>query len=266
MTPRRIILLVCAALFLAVGTVPAQHYLGVRGGYGGGTCGFKPDKETGYIWNMYMGGVSYKYYGRQLFVGGVEIDLNYTQKGYKYDKFKGSDTSFQQRFNCIELPVMWQPYFYMFNRHAKFFLNLGANISYNIESSTQIVSKKDGVLNDNPYEFELVRDNRWGYGLSGGAGLSVIAGRIEVSIEGRYNFGFSDFLKNATKYDGNPLRSPLHTVYGMASVYVRLGKGGILAPLSKKAAAKAASPEGQIRKAEQERKEIDRKMKRLLGD
>lgn len=255
---------------LGAGSVSAQHYIGVHGGYGGGSCRFLPKRESGMIWGMAMAGVSYKYYSRQLYVGGVGAEINYLQKGYKYDKVKDSDTSFQHRLSSIELPIIWQPYIYLFNRNARFFINLGLTFSYNFAASTQIVSKKNGVLSDNKYDFELVRDNRWGYGLVGGAGLSVLIGRAEIVVEARYFYGFSDLFKNKTKYDSNPLRSPLDNIYGMAGIYWRLGKGGILAPPGKRLEARLAEAEVRRKEKEQarslhkEEKEVDAIMKKIL--
>ena len=199
-------------------------------------------------------------------MGGVGLELNYLQKGYKYDKAKDSDTSFQQRLSAVEIPIIWQPYVYLFNRKARFFINLGLTFSYNFASSTQVVSEEKGVLSDQKYEFELVRDNRWGYGLVGGAGLSVLFGRAEIVVEARYSYGFSDLFKNRNKYDGNPLRSPLDNIYGMAGFYWRLGKGGIIAPVGKRLEARLAEAEVRRQEKEQTReiKKADAIMKKIL--
>ncbi|MFQ8804544.1 MAG: hypothetical protein ACLR8Y_04730 [Alistipes indistinctus] len=62
---------------------------------------------------------------------------------------------------------------------------------------------------------QLNRDNRFGYGLCGGAGLAFLFGqqrRYEFSVEARYGFGYGDILRNGTKYKGNPDRSPLDNI------------------------------------------------------
>ena len=43
------LILCCALLFMSgAGSASAQHYIGVMGGWGGGSARFKPAKETGY--------------------------------------------------------------------------------------------------------------------------------------------------------------------------------------------------------------------------
>lgn len=106
------LILCCALLFMSgAGSASAQHYIGVMGGWGGGSARFKPAKETGYEWGLYSGGLSYKFYSDTKYVGAIEIDLMFTQKGFNYDLAFESDESYHRRINAIELPLIWQPHF-----------------------------------------------------------------------------------------------------------------------------------------------------------
>ena len=69
----------------------------------------------------------------------------------------------------------------------------------------------------------MTRDPRWGYGLCGGGGFSVLFGRFEAAFEARYYLGYSDVLRNGTKYTGNPNHSPLDNINLSLAVYYRLG-------------------------------------------
>ena len=69
-----------------------------------------------------------------------------------------------------------------------------------------------------------IRDNKMGYGLVAGAGLGFYVGRFEFVVEARYWFGYSDILKNHTKYEGNPMRSPMDQLNLSLGVFYRLGK------------------------------------------
>ncbi|MBQ4279074.1 MAG: PorT family protein [Rikenellaceae bacterium] len=227
-----------ALALLAALPAAAQHYIGVRGGYGGGSARFEPKRETFLTWGMYSGGLSWKYYSPEKYVGAVEVDLEMLQQGYAYDLRKDGDSSYRRSINSVTLPVIWQPHFYLFRRSMRVFLNLGVTFSYNFNSRYEYVSKMNGVYEEGKYDMELIRDNRWGYGLVGGFGLSVLIGRVEAAFEGRYYFGYADILRNPNKYPGNPQRSPLDKINISMGLYYRLGKGGILAPLSKRAAAK----------------------------
>lgn len=252
-------LLFCLLLLICADSLSAQHYIGVMGGWGGGMARFKPAKETGIEWGLYAGGLSYKFYSETKYVGGIEIDLLFKQKGFNYDEFFGSDTSYHRTINSIEIPLIWQPHFYLFQRRARFFINLGIQVSFNLNSTYYSQSKTNGIVESGPYTMQLNRDNRFDYGLCGGAGLAFLLGpqrRVEFSIEARYGFGYGDILRNPTKYKGNPDRSPLDNINVFAAVYYRLGKGGIRS---------AASKATQLRMDQQYARSTIRRINRRLG-
>lgn len=146
-------------------------------------------------------GLSYRYRGGDDYVGAVQIDLNYNEKGYKLLPRLGSDSSYQRSVQMIELPFLWQPYIPLFNRKAFIFFNVGPYASMILGSSEeQLVSNTNGVLWSVPYDFNTVKDNRFEYGLLGGGGISVKAGRFEIFTEFRYVYGFGDLIKNSNKY------------------------------------------------------------------
>ena len=75
---RRVMMLAAvltAILALWCGSARAQHTLGVWGGYGMATCRFYPAQETRWVWGMYNGSLSWRYYSAQRFFGGFGIDL-----------------------------------------------------------------------------------------------------------------------------------------------------------------------------------------------
>ena len=221
-----------ALLLLCAAGVSAQHYVGVRVGYGGGSTRIEPREDTGSLFGWPSGGLSWRYYSPVKYVGAIGADLQYVKTGYKrfYKGNKDSDTSYHRTVASIEMPFMWQPHVYLFNRRARAFVNLGVYVSYNIASDTLTVSKINGTLHEGKYPLRTVKDNIWGYGLCGGAGIGVFFDRFEVLIEARYNFGYNDLLKNFKKYPGNPKRSPVDMLNISVGVNYRLGKGGILSP------------------------------------
>ncbi len=227
-------------MLTAGGALRAQHYVGVRGGYGSGSVRFFPPTETGTLWGLYNGGISWKFYSREKYLGGLEADLQFIQKGYTQPEPGRPDTVYSHWVNSIELPFFWQPHVYVLNRSMRVYLNLGVVFSYNLDASEALDSKRNGPLYEKrPYEMILVRDNKWGYGLCGGLGINYITGRFEWMAEARYNFGYSDIYKNKTVYPPNPYqRSPLDNFYLSTGVYFRLGKEGIRSLPSEGAARK----------------------------
>lgn len=248
-----VVLLLCGAE-----RARAQHYLGVRVGYGSGTARFYPKVEMGSVWGLYSGGVSWKYFTKERYAGGVEVDLLFMQQGYKMmDYNRNEDLRYERVVNSIVLPVFWQPHAYLFRRRMRVFLNLGINISYNMSSEYKIVSKTSGVIEEGDYTMKLSRDNPLGYGLVGGGGVGWSTGRLEIFSEVRYYVGYGDILRNKNKYEGNPLRSPMDGLQISIGAYYRLGKGGILAQPSKRVAAKLQDIEERLRQAEGEAASAD---------
>ena len=76
-----------------------------------------------------------------------------------------------------------------------------------------------------------------------------------MAFEARYYYGYSDILKNKTKYQGNPLRSPLDNINLSMAVYYRLSKEGIRSAPSRNVARKMeeAAARKALRRLEKQR-------------
>ena len=245
---RRAAVAAVAAVVLTMlcGTASAQHTLGAWGGYGMGTCRFYPAQETRTVWGMYNGGLSWRYYTAQRFLGGFGMDLEFMQKGFSYVpypsryEFEEDYEYYTRRVNSVSLPVVWQPHVYAFNHHLRIFLEAAATFSYNLSSTYRNDYAKGRGATDyeGEYRFKYVRDNRWGYGLAGGGGFALLFGQLEVGVRARYYFGYSDILRNRNRYydnglDGSenpfyytPIRSPLDHLSISVGVAFRFGRAG----------------------------------------
>ena len=174
----------------------------------------------------------------------VGVDLEFLQRGFAYAPFASTTENeadyvyYTRKLNSFVVPLVWQPHFYLARRHLRVYLEAALTFSYNFDSSyVNDVARENGVEPwRGKYEFKTARDNRWGYGLAGGAGLAVLIGRFEVSAGARYYFGYSDILRNRNKYYDNavdgaenpfwytPQRSP------MDNLMVRIGVAYRFAP------------------------------------
>lgn len=213
-------------MVVTASNLSGQHFIGLKGGMGGGSIRLNPTTEQNTMWGLPSFSLQYQYIGGDYIFGGIEVDLNYTQKGYITLPRMDSDTSYRRKVNTIELPFLWHPYVDMFKNKFRLFLNAGPYLAYNISSSYETVSQERGVLESGDYEWDPLRDNRLEYGLMGGAGFSLqITKNIDILGEFRYTLGFSDLLKNPNKYSGNPYESPLSLMSVLVGVSYKIGGG-----------------------------------------
>lgn len=244
----RITITLVATLLAIIGTerATAQHTLTLTGGSGLTTARFYPSEETKWLWGAETYGISWRYYSdKPRFVGAVGIDLEYVERGfnlgYAYTAEYIDDREirhyqyYTRHINSIMLPIVWQPHVYAANNRIRVFIEAAFVLSYNISSN---YSYENDRYPAGEYEWKVPRDNRFGYGLSGGAGFALLFGQVEIGIKAKYNFGYSDILKNRNKYYSNstdgrenpfyysPLRSPIDNISAMLTVGWRFNKRG----------------------------------------
>ena len=244
----RITITLVATLLAIIGTerATAQHTLTLTGGSGLTTARFYPSEETKWMWGAETYGISWRYYSdKPRFVGAVGVDLEYIERGfnlgYAYTAEYIDDREirhyqyYTRHINSIMLPIVWQPHVYAANNRIRVFIEAAFVLSYNISSN---YSYENDRYPAGEYEWKVPRDNRFGYGLSGGAGFALLFGQVEIGIKAKYNFGYSDILKNRNKYYSNstdgrenpfyysPLRSPIDNISAMLTVGWRFNKRG----------------------------------------
>lgn len=205
--------------------VVVNHYVGLRGGYGAGSVRFEPQRNSQMYLGMLNFGVGYRFdVPKQKYVGCIEVDLEYMEKGYKYETFNESGIFNSRKYSTITLPILWQPYLPLSkNGYSRFHLNLGPFFSYALAGTTGTYDKNNDITtNDGPYKYDPLRDNRWEFGITAGAGITFAIKRFNIGIDFRYNIALSDTFKGAIKYTGNPFRSPVDQMNLSMSLSYRL--------------------------------------------
>ena len=250
---KRIITTLLVALFALMATerASAQHTLTLTGGTGWSTARFYPAEETKWLWGSETVGLSWRYYSdKPRCVGCVGIDLEYLQRGFKHgyaytsvikdDKEIRTYEFYTRNVNSIMMPIVWQPHVYLAKNRLRIFIEAAFVLSFNISADYSYEKDRHPA---GKYEWKVPRDNRFGYGLSGGAGFAVLLGQVEIGFKAKYNFGYSDLMKNRNKYYSNstdlidgkigpnpfyytPLRSPLDNINMMFTVGWRFNKRG----------------------------------------
>lgn len=249
-TGNRFFRLLCLLVALGAGSsAAAQHTLGFVAGYGMASGRLDPKQESRVLWGMYSGGLTWRYYGPQRYVGGFGIDLEFLQQGFSFAPNasqvddKADYLYYTRRINSVVLPIVWQPHFYMLRNRMRVYLEAAATFSYNFSSSYENEQARESGASDwkGDYPFRPERDNRWGYGLAGGGGVAVLIRQFELNFRVRYYFGYSDILRNRNKYADNatdsaenpfwatPMRSPLDNLNISIGLSYRFNKEGFRA-------------------------------------
>lgn len=224
----------------------AQHTLTLMGGSGASYARFYPAEETKWVWGAESYGLSWRFYSdKPRFVGAVGIDLEYMERGfqmgYTYTKEYVDDKEirhykfYRRDVNSLMLPIVWQPHFYLAENRLRLFVEAAFVLSFNLSAN---YSYENDVFPAGKYEWKVPRDNRFAYGLMGGAGFAVLIDQVEIGFKARYNFGYSDLMKNRNKYYSNstdgrenpfyytPLRSPVDNLTFSLTVGWRFNKRG----------------------------------------
>lgn len=202
---RRISIIIVAFIAFVNEAVAQDLYVGIRGGVGGGTISTNPFQETKSTFGVPEFGISILYKGKGKYVDGLEANVNYATSEYRWLAKAKSDSSYTRKINAVEIPIMWHARYDMDKERLSVFINLGPYISYDLSSSESWagndVPGSSWQNRSQKYEYSTLVDNRFGYGIIGGGGISyLIGGRILISVEARYRFGLSDVYKNPNKF------------------------------------------------------------------
>lgn len=228
------------ALTLSATKADAQvQYLGIKGGWGMSDIRLYPYWDSPPAWGKLSGGISWTYYGGGKssaylyddYTGGVCVELELMQRGFQYAALDRNSKRFTygREFNALVLPVMWQPHYIGLDGRLRLFLNAGATLAYNLDAGSKefYIDNETGLREEFDYEWLTVRDNRFTYGLVVGLGAGMTFGNIEVMMEGRYYFGYSDITKRKTIYQGTQfLRSPMDHINLSVGVSYRWNHSG----------------------------------------
>ena len=244
------------ALSVTTMTAKAQHTFAVTTGCGMATSRLYPAQETRPIWGAWQSGVSWRYYSLPRFVGCVGVDLEWMQRGFSYAPYasiydnKKQYKYYRRNYNAFMLPIVWQPHFYLFKNHLRVYLEAAVTFSCNFAPTFEnrepytfgSMNNQGLTVIEGKYKMRSERDNRFCYGLAGGGGIDLLFGQVEVGVRVRYDFGYSDIMRNRNKYYDNgldqqtnpgenpfwytPLRSPLDNLTFSIKVGWRFNKEG----------------------------------------
>jgi hypothetical protein len=190
-------------------TTPYEFAVGVSGGATFSSVAFSPKVEQNTLKGLTYGVTGRMTMGEYV---GLQLEINYAQQGW--DEFfeivtpaeetEGeavkpenlrTDYKYARRLNYLQMPFYTRVQFG--GKNVKGFINAGPQIGYFIGESTHenLNGERSAIQHNMPLE------NKFEWGISGGAGIEFRTGIGYFLLEGRYYYSFGDIY--STKVSDN---------------------------------------------------------------
>lgn len=203
-------LLTIAALpaFSQVGELRNNFSIGVNGGVNFNSLSLTPQGNQGAMLMGYAGGITARYISEKYFamICGLQVELNYTQRGWKELVHKDMpDEVYRRTMNYLEVPFLAHLAFGR-EKGVRFFINLGPQVAFllNEKGKTTELWEKGTVTLPNETskdvqfpQHTMDADRKFDYGIVGGLGLELRTKAGNFLVEGRYYFGLADIFDNS---------------------------------------------------------------------
>lgn len=189
---------VCAQL----GEQRHNFAVGFNAGANLASVSFLPTFKQGTTQGM-LGGFTARYISEKYFamICGLQVEVNYSQYGWKEVMEEGDNRSFEKTLNYVEIPFLAH---LAFGREygLQGFIHAGPQIGYMISDSDK---KSDNYFRTNNYNqysngekaaTEKI-SHRFDYGITAGLGVELHTRKAgSFILEGRYYMGLGDFFEN----------------------------------------------------------------------
>lgn len=200
-----------------VSPIYGQTYAGAKLGYTMSKIDFEPVVKDQKM--LFGGGVDFGFTFKQYNAKyvGFQAEFYTTSRGYRVPIDNANNATFKRINTYIELPIFIQ--FRLNLKVAYLHVNAGPYISY-------LISAKEGDNTSGSYkldnvDFNVLRDNRFDYGLMGGAGLSYDFKWGTIQAEARISYGYADLYDHT--YTDMPKESKSVTQQVNIGYFYRFG-------------------------------------------
>ena len=121
-----------------VGEARSDLAIGVNGGINLSSVTFNPTIKTTNLMGM-CGGLTIRYTCEKYFTAicALQMEINYTQRGWKEDIEDGSGNTYQRTTNYLEVPFMFNMGWGREQRGVKFFINAGPQMNLFLSETMQ---------------------------------------------------------------------------------------------------------------------------------
>ncbi len=200
-------LLVCACVLPLHAQVGEQRHnfaVGVNGGINLNSVSFSPSVKQKNLMGV-NGGVTARYISEKYFsmICGAQIEINYSQHGWNEYYEDYPTLSYTRTMNYVEIPFLAHLAFGK-NRGLQVFIHAGPQIGFLLGDSEKIDGDWDGTIADSYTHITVEQhgkaiDNKFDYGIAGGAGIELRTKAGNFLVEGRYYYALSDFYGSTKK-------------------------------------------------------------------
>lgn len=202
-------LLFSASLHAQVGEIRNNFAVGVNGGYIMDKMSFNPTIKQDYHGGMTFG-LTMRYTCEKYFscVCALQTEVNYAQMGWK-ELIETSTDTYQRTLNYVQIPFLARLAWGKERRGVMGYIVLGPQVGFFLNDKA-IRGTSDGsegwteqTLYHRPnhvtQQYDLPVQNKFEYGITGGAGMEVNTGIGHFLLEGRYYYGLADVFHNSKK-------------------------------------------------------------------
>ena len=197
--------------------------IGVAGGLNLSKMEFQPTIRQFYLQGA-GGGISIRYTSEKYFsmICAAQLEVNFAQRGWEEDFDDKTNNSYSRCLNYIEVPFLAHLSFGKEPYGLQFFINLGPQVSYMLDDKETYEGQWN--ISSRPSYTQAIYgkqiDNKFDYGILGGAGLELKTKAGNFFIEGRYYYGLGDIFKNSKTDDFG--RSANTTIYARIGYSTRI--------------------------------------------
>ena len=204
-------ILLAALLLLTGGIVRAQmgeqrhnFAVGVNGGVNLSSVSFQPSVNQKNLMGI-NAGLTARYISEKYFsmICGAQVEVNLSQRGWSEVSNDYPQLSYERRMNYVEVPFLAHIAFGR-DRGLQFFIHAGPQIGFLLGDKETIDDDVWNEVINQGAAIEVTQhhkkiDNKFDYGIAGGAGLELRTKAGNFLLEGRYYYALADFYGNTKK-------------------------------------------------------------------
>ena len=187
-----------------LGEVRNNLAIGINGGLNMSQVEFSPSIKQNTQNGMSLG-VTARYMSEKYFnmLCGIQVELNYSQRGWNEKIEDGSENTYSRTMNYLEVPFLAHLAFGKdaIDSGAQFFLNLGPQFAFFLNEKENMSDNWDPSYRPNGVvqQYGKMVENKFDYGIVVGGGIELSTKVGHFLLEGRYYLGLSDFYKSTKK-------------------------------------------------------------------